>query len=166
MGGYNNNGYNNNRNNNNNGYNNNGYNNNRYNNNGYNNNGNNRSNQPPVKRSGAVYTVIKKGNFEGNTIVNAWRSTKLGIMTAVVAPYAGEGKRGLEIVNSEKNEYQKMICTITNKTLGTSQIYPVLMNLKTKTIVISELGLVISQNGSGVTSKGKRVTGYFGRFTR
>ena len=76
--------------------------------------------QQLVKKSGAVYSVIKNRNggnskFEGNTIVNAWRMTKFGMMTATVAPYAGEGKKGLEIVNSNgKNgstpkEYQKMI---------------------------------------------------------
>lgn len=93
---------------------------------------------PMYKRSGAVYSTIKNGNFEGNTIVNAWRSTKLGLMKATVTPYAGEGNKGLEIVNSNgksgntPKEYQKMMCNIQNTSLGTSQLYPVLMNLKTK----------------------------------
>lgn len=135
-------------------------------------NGNNNNGQI-FKRSGAVYTIISNKNgghskFEGNTIVNAWRSTKFGLMRAVVAPYAGEGKKGLEVVNSmgksgnEHKEYQKMLCTITNATMGTHQIYPVLMNVKTKVIVIKELSLCITPNGNGVTRKGKRVSGYFG----
>jgi hypothetical protein len=138
-----------------------------------NNNGNNNGGAH-VKRSGAVYSTITNKNggtsqFEGNTIVNAWRATKVGLMKAVVSPYAGEGKKGLEIVNSNgksgntPKEYQKMICTITNSTLGTQQIYPVLMNLKTKVIVIQELSLCITPNGSGTTKNGKRETGYFGR---
>jgi hypothetical protein len=126
-----------------------------------------------VKKSGSVYSTItnrKGGNskFEGNTIVNAWRMTKFGMMTATVAPYAGENKKGLEIVNSNgksgntPKEYQKMLCTIKNVAMGTQQIYPVLMNLKTKVIVIQELGLCITPNGAGTTKNGKRVTGYFG----
>nr|WP_294931290.1 hypothetical protein [uncultured Flavobacterium sp.] len=125
--------------------------------------------QQQYKRSGATYSKIRKGAFEGDTIVNAWRATKMGLMTATVAPYSGQGKKGLEIVNSQgksgnqEKEYQKMICTIKNTTLGTSQTYHVLMNLKSQVIVIQELSLCITPNGSGVTRKGKRVTGYFGK---
>ncbi|KRD10500.1 hypothetical protein ASE21_12440 [Flavobacterium sp. Root901] len=125
--------------------------------------------QQIFKRSGATYTTIRNGNFEGNIIVNAWRKTKMGLMQATVAPYAGQGKKGLEIVNSQgksgnqDKEYQKMICEIRNTALGTTQTYHVLMNLKTKVIVIQELGLCITPNGSGVTRSGKRVTGYFGK---
>lgn len=125
--------------------------------------------QQTFKKSGAVYSRIRNGNFEGNTIVNAWRKTRLGLMKATVAPYAGQGNRGLEIVNSQgksgnqEKEYQKMICTITNDTVGSNQTYHVLMNVKTQVIVIKELGLCITPNGSGVTKSGKRVTGYFGR---
>ena len=125
-------------------------------------------NTPIYKRSGAVYSKIRKGNFEGDIIVNAWRSTKYGLMQAVVSPYLGQNGKGNEIVNSQgKNgsthkEYQKMICVIKNTSLGTSQTYHVLMNLKSQVIVIQELSLCITPNGSGTTRKGKRVTGYFG----
>nr|WP_294781358.1 hypothetical protein [uncultured Flavobacterium sp.] len=125
--------------------------------------------QQQFKKSGATYSKIRNGNFEGNIIVNAWRATKSGLMKATVAPYAGQGNKGLEIVNSggksgnQDKEYQKMICTITNSNAGTTQTYHVLMNLKTQVISIKELGLCITPNGSGVTRKGKRVTGYFGR---
>lgn len=135
---------------------------------------NNPQPKPIFKRSGATYSTITNKNggssqFEGNIIVNAWRVTKFGLMTATVAPYAGEKKKGLEIVNSNgksgntPKEYQKMICTITNTAMGTQQIYPVLMNLKTKVIVIQELSLCITPNGNGTTKSGKRVSGYFGR---
>ncbi|BFM44936.1 hypothetical protein CFS9_35770 [Flavobacterium sp. CFS9] len=134
-----------------------------------NNNSQSQQQQQTYKKSGAVYSRIRNGNFEGNTIVNAWRKTRLGLMKATVAPYAGQGNKGLEIVNSQgksgnqEKEYQKMICTITNDTVGSNQTYHVLMNVKTQVIVIKELGLCITPNGSGVTKSGKRVTGYFGR---
>ncbi|SHL40228.1 hypothetical protein [Flavobacterium chilense] len=125
--------------------------------------------QPIFKKSGAVYSKIRNGNFEGDTIVNAWRKTRFGLMKATVAPYSGQGGKGLEIVNSQgksgnqDKEYQKMICTITNDSAGTNTTYHVLMNLKTQVIVIKDLGLCITPNGSGVTKSGKRVTGYFGK---
>ncbi|MEO8534819.1 MAG: hypothetical protein ABI441_13765 [Flavobacterium sp.] len=124
---------------------------------------------PIYKRSGAVYSKIRNGNFEGDIIVNAWRGTKMGLMKATVTPYSGTGGKGRDIVNShgksgnQDKEYQKMICSIQNTTLGTTQTYHVLMNLKTQVIVIQELSLCITPNGSGTTRSGKRVTGYFGR---
>ncbi|PWA08971.1 hypothetical protein [Flavobacterium laiguense] len=124
---------------------------------------------PQHKRSGAVYSKIKNGNFEGEIIVNAWRVTKNGLMQATVTPYSGQGGKGMEMVHSNgktgntPKEYQKMICKVFNTSMGTSQIYPVLMNVKTQVISISELSLCITPNGSGTTKSGKRVTGYFGR---
>ncbi|SNS02556.1 hypothetical protein [Flavobacterium sp. ov086] len=138
---------------------------------GYQNNQQPQQNQqaPIYKRSGAVYSKIRNGNFEGDTIVNAWRATKMGLMKATVTPYSGANGKGRDIVNSQgksgnqDKEYQKMICTIQNTTLATTQTYHVLMNLKTQVIVIQELSLCITPNGSGTTRSGKRVTGYFGR---
>lgn len=125
----------------------------------YNNNYNSGNNQQMYKKSGATYSKIRNGNFEGATIVNAWRSTKQGLMTATVTPYAKNG--GDELVTSRKgNEFQKMICTILMN--GQKSVYPVLMNTKSKVIVISDLSLCITPNGSGMTRSGKRVTGYFG----
>lgn len=123
------------------------------------------NNQPPpvFKSSGAVYSKIKNGNFEGDTIVNAWRKTKFGLMTATVTPYAGKSGAGTDLVQSDKHEYRKMLCTIKNASLGTSQMFHVLMNTKTKVISISEMSLCITPNGSGTTRSGKRVSGYFGR---
>lgn len=126
-------------------------------------------NAPIYKRSGAVYSKIRNGNFEGDIIVNAWRVTKMGLMQATVAPYMGANGKGNEIVNSNgksgntPKEYQKMICTIKNTSIGTSQTFHVLMNIKSQVIAIQELGLCITPNGSGTTKSGKRVTGYFGR---
>lgn len=134
-----------------------------------NNNANYSANKPQYKKSGATYSTIRKGSFEGSTIVNAWRSTKMGLLTAKVTPYAGSNGKGMEIVESvnEKTglvkEYAKMLCTITNASLGTSQIYHVLMNTKTKVISIPELSLCITPNGRGTTKSGKNVTGYFGK---
>lgn len=139
------------------------------NNRGYNNQQPQQQQQQTFKKSGATYSRIKNGNFEGDIIVNAWRATKSGLMKATVAPYAGQDGKGREIVNSggksgnQDKEYQKMICTITNSNAGTTQTYHVLMNIKTQVISIKELGLCITPNGSGVTRKGKRVTGYFGK---
>lgn len=133
------------------------------------NNNSTNSNDTQFKKSGATYTKIKNGNFEGEVIVNAWRKTKYGLMTATCTPYSGAGKKGLEIVESvnEKTglvkEYKKMICTIQNKAMGTSQTYHVLMNIKTQVIVINELSLCITPNGEGKTASGKKVRGYFGR---
>lgn len=130
---------------------------------------NNNSNDSQAKKSGATYSKIKNGNFEGEIIVNAWRKTKFGLMVAVVTPYAGDNKAGLKIVTSTNQntglikEYRKMICTIQNKSMGTSQTYHVLMNIKTQVIVINELSLCITPNGDGKTASGKRVKGYFGR---
>ena len=124
---------------------------------------------PQYKKSGATYSKIKNGNFEGEIIVNAWRKTKYGLMTATCTPYSGQGGKGDKIVESvnEKTglvkEYKKMICNIQNKAMGTSQTYHVLMNIKTQVIVISELSLCITPNGDGKTASGKRVRGYFGR---
>lgn len=121
------------------------------------------------KKSGATYSKIKTGDFAGETIVNAWRKTKFGLMVAVVTPYKGANGKGLDAVTStnertgEIKEYQKMICTIQNKSMGTSQTYHVLMNVKTQVIVINELSLCITPNGQGKTASGKKVFGYFGR---
>jgi len=123
------------------------------------------NNQPPpqFKRSGATYSKIRNGNFVGETIVNAWRVTKNGLMTATCTPYNGANGKGSQVVESEKHEYKKMICTVKNTSMGTSQTFHVLMNVKTQVISINELSLCITPNGSGRTKSGKNVKGYFGR---
>ena len=118
---------------------------------------------PPAKKSGAVFSIIKKGNFQGATIINAWNKSRKGLITATVAPY----KKSDEVVTSEKgNEYQKMMAKVFWHNTGNERLIPCLMNTRTKVVVLSEIGMVITQNGSGVTSGGKRVTGYFGTMKR
>jgi hypothetical protein len=119
---------------------------------------NNNNNMPMVKKSGAVYSKIKNGNFEGMPIINAWRKTKMGLMTVKVAPYHASK----DIVKSERNDFVKMIAEIKLPT-GQIQIEPCLMNTTNKKIVLQKMGLVISPIGQGFTSSGKRVTGYFGK---
>lgn len=121
---------------------------------------------PQYKRSGAIYSKIKNGEYEGLTVVNAWKSTKFGLLTCSVTP---NWKKSDDVVVSHGKsgnldiEYTKMIATVMNKNMGTKTVYPCLMNNKTKVIVLSDLSMCITPNGSGVTKSGKRVTGYFGK---
>lgn len=114
--------------------------------------------QPP-KKSGAKYSKIGKGNFVGATIVNAWNKSRKGMITCTVSPY----KKSDELVKSESgNEYMKMIAVVRYERTGVEKIIPVLRNLETNVIVLKEIGMVITPNGSGRTSTGKAVKGYFG----
>ncbi len=114
---------------------------------------------PPPKKSGATYTKISKGKFEGFTIVNAWNKSRKGLVTATVAPYHASG----DLVTSDKgNEYIKMIASLKYERTGNEKLMPCLMNLKTKVIVLKEISMVITPNGSGRTASGKKATGYFG----
>jgi len=153
-------GYNNNYNNNNNG-NNRSYDNsnNRNNNNNGNRNNNSRGNGQDTKKSGSTYTTMRKGKNEGLIAVNAWRKTQHGLMSASCFPVDGV----VHVGQQNGHEFMRYVVDITNSSAGTKNTYWCLMRLDTKTIVIQELSLVISPNGSGVTGSGKRVTGYFGR---
>jgi hypothetical protein len=124
-----------------------------------NNNNQDNNNQQIFKKSGAVYSKISKGNFVGLTCVNAWKSSKMGMITCSVMPYHASN----EIVENSNgtNVYIKMIARIEFPG-GVERVFPVLMNEKTKVIAISELSLCITPNGSGTTRNGKRATGYFG----
>lgn len=124
---------------------------------GNNRNQNNNNGGAPVKRSGAVYTKMKNGKFAGYICVNAWRKTSGGLMTAKAFPVDEK------VHTSEKgNDFLRYAVEIAVPSAGTSQTYWCLMNTKTQKISIDELSLVISPNGSGFTSGGKRVTGFFG----
>jgi hypothetical protein len=119
-------------------------------------------NQPTFKKSGAKYTEIRKGNFIGMTCVNAWKSSKNGLITVSVMPY----NKSDELVESEKgNTYIKMIARV-NYPSGIEKVLPCLMNEKTKVISLSDISMCISPNGSGQTRNGKNVTGYFGTFVK
>jgi hypothetical protein len=123
------------------------------------NNQNNLNNRQQFKKSGATYSVMRKGKFEGLIAVNAWRKTGHGLMVASAFPVDGVVHVGRE----KGNEFMRYVVDITNSSAGTKSTYWCLMRLDTKMIVISELSLVISPNGSGLTASGKQVKGYFGR---
>lgn len=120
--------------------------------------------RPPSKKSGAKYSPIKQGKFKGGTIVNAWNASRnRGLVTAKVAPYKDSKEYTAE---SSGNTYVTMIAEVTYRNSGVTKIIPCSMNKDTRVIVLEEIGMVISPNGHGTTRSGKRVTGYFGKFTR
>lgn len=120
---------------------------------------NNYNAKESFKKSGTVYTRIKSGKMEGMMAVNAWRKTKNGLMTASAFPV----DQTEHIGDKGKNTFIRMAVEVKNADLGTSQTYWCLMQKESQKITIKELGLVISPNGRGMTSSGKRVTGYFGK---
>lgn len=148
-------GYNNNNNNNN--RNSNGYNDNS--NNRNNNNGNSRNNGSDTKKSGSTYTTMRNGKNAGLIAVNAWRKTQHGLMSASCFPVDGVEHIGKQ----NGHTFMRYVVDIVNASNASKSTYWCLMRMDTKTIVIKELSLVISPNGSGVTGSGKKVTGYFGR---
>lgn len=111
-----------------------------------------------AKKSGAVYSRIKKGKNEGGTAVNAWRKTKNGLVTASAYPVDG-----VEHTSQAGKVSLRYVVEVVNRDMGTTQTYWCLMAKDSRKIFIQELGLVISPNGSGTTSSGKRVTGFFGK---
>jgi len=122
------------------------------------------SQRPQVKRSGAKYSIIRKGDFEGGTIINAWNKSKgKGLITAKVAPYKDSKEYTAQ---SSGKTYITMIAEVFYHNSGQKLIIPCSMNKSTKAVVLQDIGMVITQNGSGITSGGKKVTGYFGKFTR
>ena len=133
-----------------------------YNDNRNNNNNNNNNGGQQVKRSGATYTKLKNGKYadSGLFTVKAWRKTKFGLQVADAYPY-GDGT--IHVGKLKKHEHVTYTVTISNQSMGTSQVYYTLMRLDTQKINIPELGLVISPNGSGRTASGKNVKGFFGR---
>jgi hypothetical protein len=136
--------------------------------NSYRNNNNMQQNQQQqqFKKSGATYSKITKGNSEGFLIVNAWRMTAAGLMTAKATPMGDfNDKReflGVTVhVGKDKgNEFVRYKVEVLIN--GVLQKFYTLMRLDTKKISIRELNLVISPTGQGMTKSGKRVTGYFG----
>ncbi|MGX1930205.1 hypothetical protein [Flagellimonas sp. 2504JD4-2] len=151
---------------NNNGYGNNGYQRrNGYGNNGYQRgNGYRNNNRPAPKRSGAKYSIIRNGRFEGGTIVNAWnKSRSKGLITAKVAPYKDSKEY---TAKTSGKTYITMIAEITYQKSGHTRLIPCSINKATKVIVLGDIGMVITPNGAGITSSGKKVTGYFGKFSR
>lgn len=116
------------------------------------------NNKPLFKKSGAVYSRIKKGKNEGGYSVNAWRKTKNGLVTAACFPVDG-----VEHKSEQGKIALRYVVEIVNRDMGTTQTYWSLMSKDSRKIFIKELGLVISPNGNGMTASGRRVTGYFGK---
>lgn len=156
-------GYNNHNNNNRNNYgNNNGnsYGNNR----GYSNQNNQRQQQPEAKRSWAVYGKLRKGQYEGLPYVNAFKITKQGLVKCSVMPYHATGIAGKEhiVESGSGKQYLKMMASV-QVGLEKPSLHPVLYNIQSKIVVISDISMCITPNGSGTLRSGKRVSGYFGR---
>ncbi len=124
-----------------------------------NNNGNNGGNRQQFKKSGVTYTTMRKGKMEGLIAVNAWRKTQHGLMSASAFPVDGV----IHVGRESGHEFMRYVVDVTNSSAGTKSTYWCLMRLDTKKIVIKELSLVISPNGSGQTASGKQVKGFFGR---
>jgi hypothetical protein len=125
----------------------------------------NRSNDQ-YKKSGATYSKIRQGKFEGMMIINAWNVSKQkGLITAKVAPYHASIKgSSIDYIESESAKYVKMLAFVEYKRTGARRVIPCLYNVSNKKIVLSDIGMIISPNGTGKTSSGKNVRGYFGKF--
>jgi len=122
--------------------------------------GGNRNQQQRSKKSGATYSKIKQGQFEGLMIVNAWLKMKDILLTLKIAPYNKSIKSGkADVVESQSGKkYLKYICEAVYSN-GNHRLIPVLYSVETRKIAISELNLLVTPNGAGVTSSGKKVTG-------
>lgn len=122
------------------------------------NNGYQKRNENPAKKSGATYSRIKQGRFEGATAVVAWRKTRFGLQTCKCFPWS-------DVVHQSESgkKFMKYSAEVSNPATGTTQSFRVLYNMDSKTIVIRELNLIISPNGQGKTASGKTARGYFGR---
>lgn len=128
---------------------------------GYGNNGGRfNQNQQRAKKSGATYTKIKQGQFEGLTIVNAWLKTKDLLLTLKIAPYnkTVKGDKADLVKSQSGKEYLKYICEAVYSN-GNHRIIPVMYSMQTRKIAIPELNLLVTPNGNGVTSSGKKVSG-------
>ena len=118
------------------------------------------------KRSGATYSTVKKEGLKstGTTIVNAWNFSKSrGLITAKVGVYKNSR---VFIGKEEGNKYQTMIAEVNYTRSGITKIIPCCMNVSTKVIGLQDIGMCISPKGSGKTSSGKHVKGYFGTYTQ
>lgn len=118
------------------------------------NNGNNQ-NQQRTKKSGATFTVCKEkvNGHEGMISVNAWVSTKAGLVKLHALGY--------ETVKGKKSGklFQKCVVEVTNAASGQTSKYPALINVEKKVVAVNQIGWLITSNGFGVTSSGKKVRG-------
>lgn len=114
-----------------------------------------------IKRSAATFTKISKGKMEGLWAVTAFRKTKSGLVKASAMPIDNKSTE-----SAKGNQYIPYLVTCIH--MGTLQksVYNGIMNIQTRVLVISELGMCITPNGSGVTGTGTKVRGYFGTFVK
>jgi len=124
----------------------------------------NNNNKEQYKKSGAVYSKTASGNYIGSTIINAWNKSKSrGLIKATVFVYEGTHEY---TAPKTGNTFQTMMCKVFWMNSGVERLFPVSMNIKTKVVGIPDLGMCISPEGSGTTSGGKKVKGYFGTFNK
>lgn len=110
--------------------------------------------QQRFKKSGAKYSMIKKGNHEGAIIVNAWMKSRQGLLKITCAPYNGTH----EVKSQNGNTFLTYIASLDYGN-GNTRILPCLYNVGNKKITLSAVNLLITPNGGGFTRSGKRVTG-------
>jgi len=132
------------------------------------------------KSSGATYKKITEGNFKGFFFVSAWKATKNGLITATCFPRSlksgspGDknrsptGQVSFDVEFKDPITNKKEIKTYARYRVDVKQginvqTYYTFMNLETRKIVIKELNMVITPNGTGRTRSGKKVSGYFGK---
>jgi|GEM_PF-3265717 len=118
-----------------------------------------------IKKSGATYTKISKGDAEGLFHVSAWRLDKNRLVTAQCFPHRSK-KTGVYTFISDKNKKEYCHYIIELKGDSFISVVPGLMSKETKKLYIPKLNLVISKNGKGITGNGKPVSGYFGKIPR
>lgn len=113
------------------------------------------------KKSGSVFSKISKGKMEGLYAVNAWKKNKAGMIRANAMPISNSSSE-----SAKGNQYIPYLVTITHMNTLQSTKYNAIMNIQTKVLVINDLGMCITTNGSGKTRSGTLVKGYFGKFSK
>lgn len=103
------------------------------------------------KRSGAKFSKITEGKSSGMYCVNAWYSTKIGMVRIKAF--------GTEEVRGKTCTFHKAIAEVSNKSVGSCFTYPVLINVSNMNMPIEKLGILVTANGSGRTKSGKLVKG-------
>lgn len=114
------------------------------------------------KKSGASFNRINKpgAKYQGSYMVSAWKKNKSGLIRANASPIGDERTSG------SGKTYQPYLVSITHmNTLQTTK-YNGIMNTQTRVLVIQDLGMCITPNGSGKTKSGTVAKGYFGKFSK
>lgn len=114
--------------------------------------------QTQYKKSGAIFTKIGKGTMEGLHAVNAWKKTSRGMIKATAFPISNKSSE-----SAKGNQYIPYLVTVIDMSSLQATKYNAIMNIQTKVLVIQDLSMCITPNGSGKTKGGTTVKGYFGR---